>query len=423
MIATNPNSVTAPSQSPRQVESGDDPREPIGYLWETALKPGERHIYRQVSGSSRFAPVVLYRRLAALPRNPPFRLEQLLEKGYWRRQQMPSRLLRYLTKVYRKHLEKAPRSTYMGWDDAILGLSRKHGLRLLHVFFGTKAIDYLRALRGLDIPVTVSFHGRDVGECLTVPRFSRDVAAMFETVDCVMPRSEHMGRKLVEGGCPESKIWINRAGIPMEKFPLHPRRREPGVPITFLQVCRLIPKKGVHDTIHAFGIVHREQPNTRLLIAGEGESRPELESLVREMALSSSVTFLGKLEPNRIPEALHSADVFVHPSVTAKSGDQEGIPNSMLEAMATGLAPVVTRHAGIPEAIQDGVTGWLVDERSPEQLAERMIWCGRNLEQATKAGQAAHDFVDQNLSIEKRMHDLDNQYAHLIEQAENKRQD
>jgi glycosyltransferase involved in cell wall biosynthesis len=399
----------------------DDPRERIGFLWETALKPWERHIYRQVSGSSRFASIVFYRRLAALPGDHPFRLQQLSAPRYWRRQLTPSSLKRYLRKVYKKYVKRAPKTTYKGWDEALVILSRLHRLRLLHVFFGTKAVIYHRALQQLDIPVTVSFHGRDVGECLTAPRFSRDVAAMFRAVDCVMPRSHHMGRRLVEGGCPESKIWINRAGIPMNKFPLHPRRREPGTPLTFLQVCRLIPKKGVRDTIRAFGIVHAEQPNTRLLIAGEGESRPELESLVSEMALSSSVTFLGKLEPEQIPGTLHSADVFVHPSVTAKSGDQEGIPNSMLEAMATGLAPLVTRHAGIPEAVQDGVTGWLVDERSPEQLADRMIWCGRNLGQVARTGQAAHDFVDRNLSIEKRMRDLDEKYADLIEKNKNNR--
>ena len=87
----------------------------------------------------------------------------------------------------------------------------------------------------------------------------------------------------------------------------------------------------------------------------------------------------------------------------------------MLEAMLTGLAPVTTRHAGIPEVISEGRTGWLVKEHGVEELADRMIWCTEHREELREMGRRAREMVEENFSLEKRIALLDDKYSELIE--------
>jgi glycosyltransferase involved in cell wall biosynthesis len=223
-----------------------------------------------------------------------------------------------------------------------------------------------------------------------------------------------MARELAALGCPTEKLWINRAGIPLDEFPSIDRAgRSPGPPI-FLHAGRLIPKKGLAVTIDAFARVVRELPGARLWIAGEGPLRGELEAQIARLGLAGAVELLGFLDAAELLGRLHRADLFVHPSVKTASGDREGIPNSMLEAMATGLAPLTTRHAGIPEAVRDGENGWLVPEGAIAELAERMLWCARNRDAVVAAGRRARELVEREYALELRMRLLDEKYEELI---------
>jgi colanic acid/amylovoran biosynthesis glycosyltransferase len=149
-------------------------------------------------------------------------------------------------------------------------------------------------------------------------------------------------------------------------------------------------------------------------IAGEGEVRAQLEAQISRLGLAGSVHLLGFLAPDELLRRLHAADLFVHPSRTAPSGDQEGIPNALLEAMATGLPAVTTRHAGIPEAVRDGENGWLVAENAADELAERMLRCAQDPAALAAAGRAARQSIVERHSLTERMRLLDVKYAELI---------
>ena len=382
------------------VQPGKKPR--LGFIWDTPLKPGERHIRRQVLGSRVFEPVVLTEKpVAEASRFPAMIVPLNQHKRRWR-------------KLHRKHFLRAPRCVYNGEPEALIEAAETLGLRLVHVFFGHVAIRRLVCLRLLDVPFTVSFHGIDVGWCSSKSELSRHLPELFARAACIMARSAFMGTSLAALGCPESKIWISRAGIPVDDFIFRRRRRSTSAALTVLQVSRLISKKGLGDTIRAFRTVRNQFPDARLWIAGDGPLRADLERQTSSLGLEDSVRFLGFLEPDALLGRLHEADLFVHPSSTSESGDREGIPNSMLEAMATGLPPITTRHAGIPEAIKDGWNGWMVPERSPDRLAERMLWCARNPGAVTAAGEAARQFVEQHHSLDGRMRLLDAKYEELI---------
>lgn len=375
----------------------------IGYLWDTPYKPCERHILRHVSCSRRFEQVVLTHETEVDPFRPPagvVRIEQ--RRQFW-------------TKVYRKYILGTPRWIYNQRVDALARSAEAHDVRLLHVFFGTRAINNLLALHLLKVPVTVSFHGRDVSECRNREELSRQLPALFELVSCVFVRSRHMAREVEQLGCPAPKLWVNWTGIPTDEFPWRARARPAGGRMVFLQISRLIEKKGLFDTLAAFDLVRRELPDAELRIGGEGELAEPLRAEIERRGLRSRVHLLGLLGPQQVLEELHGAHLFLHPSVTTRSGDREGIPNSLLEAMATGLPAVTTRHSGIPEAVTHGETGWLVGEGRAAEIAERMLWCARNPDAVERVGRAARRSVERRHSLASRAHRLDAKYEELMD--------
>jgi glycosyltransferase involved in cell wall biosynthesis len=373
----------------------------IGFLWSTPDKAGERCIRRQVLGSRRFAPVVITAREVPGSRELPV---PVLALSRWRSP---------LKRLWRKHVLGLPRPICNQEQERLSALTRKLQIRLVHVFNGRKAIGHRGSLRRLDIPFSVSFHGIDVGQCASIPELAVHLPELFARAACVMARSEFMARELARLGCPPAKLWINRTGIPLDEFPPAPRAGRPPAATTFIHAGRLTPKKGHADLIEAFARAARELPGARLWIAGEGPLRGELEARVARLGLGAAVEFLGFLDVPELVARLHAADLFVHPSVTA-SGDQEGIPNSMLEAMATGLPVVTTCHAGIPEAVRHGENGWLVAEGAVAELAERMVWCARNPQAVAAAGRRARELVEREHALELRMRLLDDKYEELI---------
>jgi glycosyltransferase involved in cell wall biosynthesis len=126
-------------------------------------------------------------------------------------------------------------------------------------------------------------------------------------------------------------------------------------------VGRLDPVKDQAGLVRAFAHLRRQHPAAILVIAGDGPCRPELEALIGALALGSDVRLLG--ERKDVPEVLRAMDVFVLPSLA------EGISNTILEAMATGIPVVATRVGGSPELVLDGHCGALVDPGNRDALA------------------------------------------------------
>ena len=105
------------------------------------------------------------------------------------------------------------------------------------------------------------------------------------------------------------------------------------------------------------------------MLAGDGPLRPALEQQARDLGVAGNVTFTGFTGHGSLAKQIYNSHIYLHPSRTGADGNREGVPNAMLEAMATGIPVVATRHGGIPEAITDGKSGLLVDENDAEGLA------------------------------------------------------
>jgi colanic acid/amylovoran biosynthesis glycosyltransferase len=160
-----------------------------------------------------------------------------------------------------------------------------------------------------------------------------------------------------------------------------------------LTVARLVEKKGVAYAIQALALARRTHPQLRLEIVGDGPLRPQLEALVGQLGQGAAVTFHGARPSHEVAHLMGQAHIFTLPSVTAASGDEEGQGVALVEAQATGLPVVATRHGPFPEVVRDGVTGFLVPERDPGALAERLIELADHPALADRMGAAARQQV------------------------------
>jgi len=282
---------------------------------------------------------------------------------------------------------------------------------ILHIFLGNVAIHCLPLLERSGRPTVVSFHGGDVAGSMLSDGYRPARDRLFGVADRICCRSVDLERRLVELGCPRSKIRLQRTVIPVNAPAAErPRLREPG---RILQIGRLIPKKGYETSIKAFAHVQRGRPEARLAIAGEGSLGPALRALAAELGIAEKVEFLGFLDGAALDAEWERAELFLHPSEKA-GGDTEGVPNALLEAMAVGLPIVATRHGGIPEVVEHGRNGLLVPERSPDDLAAAIghLWESPVLRETI--GSRARDDIRKTYGPEARRPEIEAIYRELL---------
>ena len=158
----------------------------------------------------------------------------------------------------------------------------------------------------------------------------------------------------------------------------------------------------------------KQHPSATLTIAGEGPLLSELQKFARELRIADRVSFTGFVSQEQLREIYYRSHIFLHPSQTGRDGNQEGIPNSMLEAMATGLPVFATEHGGIPEAIENGVSGVLVRERDDEALARALLNAAQDPGLLSRIGHAASSAVRKNFDLSTQAQRLEQIYFNLL---------
>lgn len=256
-------------------------------------------------------------------------------------------------------------------------LGRDRTPALVHAHFAVDAVYALPLARRLRVPLVTTLHGFDVGltdaALLTSgnPSWLNYLArrrALQRTGDLFVCVSADLRRRAVDRGFPADRLRVLHIGVDPTRFPYG----FDAASRTVLHVARLVPKKGTRFLIDAFARLSARHPDARLVIVGDGPLRAELEARAARGPAAARITFAGGVPNSEIPAHLRRAAVLAVPSVTAANGDTEGLPISLLEAMSTGVPVVASRHGGIPEAVVDGSTGHLVDERDVEALERRL---------------------------------------------------
>jgi colanic acid/amylovoran biosynthesis glycosyltransferase len=276
---------------------------------------------------------------------------------------------------------------------------KEYDVILCHFGENGKKMIKLRDVGAVSGKIVTVFHGADITRYLL--KKENDVyTELFEKGDLFLPISEHWKRKLIELGCQEGKIKVHHMGINCDKFFYHHREMGPEKRVQIVSIARLVEKKGIEYAILAinslqlpdgFGIVYT--------IIGDGPRMDAISNLIEKSDDLKKVKLLGWRQQSEVINILNEAHIFLAPSVTASDGDQEGIPVSIMEAMAVGLPLISTYHSGIPELVDNEKTGFLVAEKDVSALAEKIDYLIRNSESWSLIGRAARNRVEAMFNI------------------------
>ncbi len=297
---------------------------------------------------------------------------------------------------------------------ALLRLLNRTDARLLHIYFGQIAVHLLPLIRTWKNPSIVSFHGADVTVDMNKPAYRESTRQMLDAVKFVLVRSESLRRALVDLGCDPKKIEVQRTGIPLEEFAFHERSFPNDGEWRLVQAGRLIEKKGLPVTLRAFAVFLRKYPTATLTIAGEGPLLAQVQKLARELNIEKRLSLPGFISQEQLRDIYYRSHLFVHPSETGHDGNVEGIPNSMLEAMASGLPVFATDHGGIPEAVDNGVSGVLVGERDHEALANALLNATLDSDSLARIARNGAEVVRKNFDLQAQAQRLEEIYLRLI---------
>lgn len=364
---------------------------------------------------------VLVCRAGLLPYSETFIREQLMAYSRWQPilvgthrvepglpiDGLQVRLLHNATPTLRSRLfKRVLRELHLAPPGGLRRL-REENAALVHVHFGTDAVDYWPLLKRLNLPVMVTLHGFDINihkeewqrdrSSLASRRYpARLVAMSREPGVHFVAVSEAIRRRAIDYGIAPNAITVRYIGIDRRRFAFS------GVPLTsrprrILYVGRLVEKKGGELLIRAFARVRAQLPDAELVMAGDGP----LESRFRAAAAQAGVAvqFLGSVSSDEVKRQIDSARVFCLPSITAANGDAEGLPISILEAQACGVPVVTSARGGVTEGIIPGVTGFGFAEGDVAALGERLLQLLRDDALAMSMSAAAPGFIAEKFDI------------------------
>ncbi|MDB9527128.1 glycosyltransferase [Oscillatoria sp. CS-180] len=286
---------------------------------------------------------------------------------------------------------------------------------IVHCQFGTQGHRgwFLQRLMAPATKLVVMFRGHDISSY--VRQKGEDVYTdLFHAADACLTNCNFFRQRLIQLGCPAHKVAVHYSGLDIGKFDYQPRRLDPDGTIQLLTTGRLVEKKGIEYVIRAIARLARRYDKLKYTIVGDGPLRGHFEDLIRNLGLENFVQLVGWQDEQALIHQLSQAHVFIAPSVTAEDGNQDAPINVLKEAMAIGLPVVSTRHGGIPELVQDSVSGYLVPERDVAALSDRIEQLINSPERWPEMGQAGRTFVEQHFNLHMLNDRLVTRYEELL---------
>jgi len=288
------------------------------------------------------------------------------------------------------------------WLEAI----RQHHPRLIHAHFFNDGIDAIKLGRKLDIPVITTVHGHDITKHENAVAQSRVNQRFFAEVDRVIAVSKFIAQQALERGCPEQKLVQHYIGIDLEKFD-QVKKESPNPSLLF--VGRLVEKKGCTYLLQAMQVLQSRFADISLTIIGEGSLKSALQQEAQERQLNAH--FAGSASALEIREHLARSWLFVAPSITATDGDMEGLGMVFLEAQALQTPVVSFRSGGLVEAVEEGTTALLGDEKDVEGLTQNITDLLENNELRHNMGISGRTRVEQHFDVRRQCAKLESIYA------------
>ena len=261
----------------------------------------------------------------------------------------------------------------------------------------------ITTFRGIDISRHIQEQGEDVYDQLFVE-------GDFFFANCNFFRD-----RALKLGCDPNKIVVHGSGIDCSKFAFQSRFFPNNGKIRIATTGRLVEKKGIEYAIRAIAKIVDTYPNLEYNIIGDGELMKDFQQLIAELEVGDTIKLLGWKDSSEIANILDRSHIFIAPSVTAADGNQDAPVNTLKEAMAMGLPVISTFHGGIPELVEDGVSGFLVPERNADAIAEKLQMLIENPQLWDKMGKNGRKQVEEKYDMNKLNDELVSVYEQLLE--------
>ena len=308
----------------------------------------------------------------------------------------PQKFIPYFSKFIGLHLPMACRTI-----ERFLKQNRTTVILAEYLDFGWS---WLSLARKMGIRFFAHGHGYDVSYSLLFPKWRKRYLHYNES-DGVIVVSHYSRNRLIQLGMNPSRIHVVPCSIDVASQPVP--GEYPDGKVRCIAVGRMVTKKGPLLTLGAFAKAAETVQNLHLDFVGDGPLLKPCKDLCRKLNVCDKVTFHGS-QPNRVVhQLLNNSNIFIqHSIVDPSNGDEEGLPVAILEAMAHGLPVIATRHAGIPEAVQDGITGLLVEERDYSAMADHLIMLSRQTDIRVQMGQTGWESARRLFSWEHEREEL-----------------
>ena len=272
----------------------------------------------------------------------------------------------------------------------------KNKIDVLLCEYGPSGVEMMPIAKRMNLTLIVHFHGYDAYRKDILESYGKYYQALFKQAKDIVVVSEHMKNQLLSLGCSASNLHLMPYGINLKLFKINEQQNKD---ITFVSCGRFVAKKAPEITIKAFVKVLEKLPEAKLVMIGDGELLELCKNLVNQIGVTDSIEFKGAIRQEELVEILNQSKIFIQPSITTVDNDSEGTPLSILEAGACGLPVIATMHGGILEVIKDGETGYLLDERDVDGLADRMYLLAINTALIKEMGFKASQTISKNYDI------------------------
>lgn len=283
----------------------------------------------------------------------------------------------------------------------------KNKIDIVLAEFGTTGAAISQSCTDIGKPLVCIFHGYDAHHKNVRETNQLQYQNLFKNAKLIIAVSKDIMAQLEKIGAPKNKLRYLPCGINLDLFQYSDHSKNPPI---FLMVGRLAITKSPHLSILAFQKVLETIPKAKLIIIGQDEGGELFEAcliMVKALGIAQQVEFRGIQSPEAVHAQMKQSRAFIQHSLTTPiNGDKEGTPVSIMEAMASGLPVISTRHAGIAEIIENGKTGLLVEEYHINQMANDMIKIANDDALAKKLGKNASEAIKNNPLISHHIEEL-----------------
>lgn len=294
----------------------------------------------------------------------------------------------------------------------IIRFLKQHQVDLVLAQYGMMGAAFLPIAKKMNIPIAVHFHGHDAARESVLSKYKENYIKLFNYEKSLMfSVSDVMTQKLMELGCESSKIIYNPYGPDPSFFDLNPSFKKK----QFVVLGRFVDKKAPFLTILSFYRAWLKDSEIRLIFGGAGYLLDPCKDLVKALKLEKVVSFPGIMDRTVFQETLEHSCGFIQHSITAGDGDMEGTPVAILEANAAGLPVISTYHAGIPDVVEHGKTGYLSEPYDLDNMASHILSVASNLDEAKNMGVSARGRILKDFTLERYLKKIKAELVRLRE--------